>query len=187
MNITTARLHLRDLHAADLAAMHAFKSDPEIDRFTDFASPSLVVTQEWLAGCIYHNHVEPRVAHNCAIVLRATQLPIGWIGFGRASAHKRMWGELDFGYALRRDYWGQGYMTEALRGMFDFIFTALTAETIFGECNVGNMASARVMEKAGMVRVARYANPTETTLDKAESFCYQMRRSDWLVERTPTT
>lgn len=51
-----------------------------------------------------------------------------------------------------KKYWGQGYMSEAARAMVDW---ALSQDEIFrvsATCDISNIASARVMEKAGMQR-----------------------------------
>lgn len=187
MDYLTNRLAVRDLCWADLDAMHAFKSDPLVTRHTDFGVKTLDESRDWLTGCIHHNTLPKRIAHNCAIVLgergaalagREVGEPIGWIGFGRPDADN-MHGDLDFGYALRREFWGKGYMTEALVGMIDFIFTTTTAQSIFSECEAANPASARVMEKAGMELITRYTWQNEATGNIMESLRYQIERTNW--------
>lgn len=56
---------------------------------------------------------------------------------------------IEVGYAIHPDYWGNGYMTEALSAVIPFLFSAGFDEVIAGafECNP---ASLRVMEKSGM-------------------------------------
>jgi RimJ/RimL family protein N-acetyltransferase len=59
---------------------------------------------------------------------------------------------LGYGYVLAHRWWGQGLMTEALG---EVVRWALDREDIWriGDvCEVENLASARVMEKAGMTR-----------------------------------
>ena len=58
---------------------------------------------------------------------------------------------IEVGYAIHPDYWGKGYMTEALSAVIPFLFSARFDEVIAGafECNP---ASLRVMEKSGMKR-----------------------------------
>lgn len=58
----------------------------------------------------------------------------------------------DIGYVLAERFWGQGYMTEAAIAMVEW---ALSQDEIFrvsATCDISNIASARVMEKAGMQR-----------------------------------
>ena len=56
------------------------------------------------------------------------------------------------GYAYRRDVWGRGYATEAARALVAFGFEQLGMHRIFSYVDVDNVASARVLEKAGMQR-----------------------------------
>lgn len=179
MNYQTNRLQIRDLNWDDLMAVHAFRSDPTVTQYNDFESTTLAETHAWLAGCIHHNTIEPRDSHNCAIVLAQTGDTIGWIGFGSPSKSKAEWGDVDFGYALRQEYWGRGYMSEALTGMIAFIFTTTTAQAIFGECEVANPASARVMQHAGMRQIARFTWSDGTTGKLIKSLRFQIKKPDW--------
>ena len=56
-----------------------------------------------------------------------------------------------FGYGIARPYWGQGYMTEALSTIVDWSLDHPQIWRASAYCDIDNLASARVMEKAGMV------------------------------------
>ena len=58
-------------------------------------------------------------------------------------------GAPDVGYWLGVKSWGQGYATEAVRGLIDFAFTELNHEGLQGGARVTNPASRRVLEKCG--------------------------------------
>jgi RimJ/RimL family protein N-acetyltransferase len=143
------RLHLRDFIEADWPAVHAFRTDPEVAQFMDFESETEVETQEWLTDVIFHNQTRPRRVYNLAVVLNEPETVVGWIGMGPPSRPSKP-GEYDFGYCLNRDYWGQGYMTEAVKRLLMFTFNNLGARRVFAECDPANLASARVMMKAGL-------------------------------------
>lgn len=76
-------------------------------------------------------------------------------GRGREPAgmlHARPKGHLvEFGYVLAREHWGQGYMTEALTALADWYLAQQSIWRVSAVCDVDNLASARVMEKAGFV------------------------------------
>ena len=61
--------------------------------------------------------------------------------------------QLDLGYWIAKDYWGNGFATEASEGLIDYVkneteFKAITA------CYVkGNKTSAKVLKKLGFIEI----------------------------------
>lgn len=64
-----------------------------------------------------------------------------------------VWAEWGFGYCLRRDRWGRGFATEIAKALLAFA-RGRGARAFVAECAQENPASARVMEKCGMVRTS---------------------------------
>ncbi|MCB2074057.1 MAG: GNAT family N-acetyltransferase [Novosphingobium sp.] len=67
---------------------------------------------------------------------------IGSIGLGHDGD------DVELGYWIARDHWGQGYATEALRAVLR-LCTALGHQRVVANHFADNGASARVLEKAG--------------------------------------
>jgi len=63
--------------------------------------------------------------------------------------------ELELIYGLAPAYWGQGFATEAVRAMMQYGFDRLSLKEIVGSTDAANVASARVMEQAGMKLIRR--------------------------------
>ena len=59
---------------------------------------------------------------------------------------------LEVGYSLSREYWNQGYMTEALAEVIRYSFTQLPVHRLEAMHETTNPASGRVMEKCGMIQ-----------------------------------
>jgi len=57
---------------------------------------------------------------------------------------------LELGYVIGRDYWGNGYMTEAVKSVIAFLFEEVGANRIAARHDTNNPNSGRVMQKAGM-------------------------------------
>ena len=57
--------------------------------------------------------------------------------------------EVELGYVLGRDYWGQGYATEAGRAVVDYAFKELKLRRTVSLTSHDNKRSLRVMEKLG--------------------------------------
>ncbi len=57
--------------------------------------------------------------------------------------------EMEVGYWIGEPFWGNGFATEALRGVVDHVFADGTREQLLGCCRVSNKASRRVLMKCG--------------------------------------
>jgi len=58
--------------------------------------------------------------------------------------------EIEIGYHVRRDLWGQGLATEAARGCRDYGFDRLAVDRLISLIRPENLQSRRVAEKNGM-------------------------------------
>ena len=107
----------------------------------------------FLERCKTNAQKQPQDQYRFAIVLTAQQRVIG--GSGLDITH-RDWREGEIGYHLHRDYWGQGYATEAAMALLRFGFEDLHLHRLFCGLLRRNVASARVMQKAGMQQEAHF-------------------------------
>lgn len=89
----------------------------------------------------------PDSTESTAAIVRDGKL-IGAIGL-------RHDGEL--GYWLAEPYWGNGYMSEAVRAFLDRVFSLSPIETIRSGAFVENAASLRIQSKLGFRQVGRSA------------------------------
>jgi RimJ/RimL family protein N-acetyltransferase len=61
-------------------------------------------------------------------------------------------GDLEIGWRLREDAWGQGYAKEAAAASLDFAFGVLAAPHVVALTVAGNAPSWGLMERLGMTR-----------------------------------
>ena len=61
-------------------------------------------------------------------------------------------GEVEIGWRLREDAWGQGYASEAARAALDWAWANLAANRVVSFTVPANEPSWRLMERLGMVR-----------------------------------
>ena len=72
---------------------------------------------------------------------------IGSIGIFRQGNIHRQTAEL--GYYIAEEYWGKGIMTEAVKQICEYVFANSDIIRIYAEPFAYNIASCRVLEKAG--------------------------------------
>jgi RimJ/RimL family protein N-acetyltransferase len=87
-------------------------------------------------------------------------------------------GDLEIGWRLREDAWGQGYAKEAAIASLDFAFAGLGAPHVVALTVAGNEASWGLMERLGMSRRADldYAGPEWA---RGMVIVYRIERDIW--------
>lgn len=147
--LETERLTLRDCGESDWQAIHVYASDPLVARFMPWGPNTEDDTQAYVRRVMEGQKKEPRTEYELVVILKPDGRLIGGCGLRVVSLEYH---EGVMGYCFGRDVWGQGYAPEAARALFDLGFEQLGLHRIFADCNVENVASARVMEKVGMSR-----------------------------------
>lgn len=173
--LKTKRLVLRNLVPKDWKLFYELMEEPETKYYMDdyLEAATEECARRWVGERISYNNEIPRHSYNLAIEFKGE--PIGWIGIGEAESEEKK--DLDFGYALKKSYWGKGFMTEALRALLKYCFKTMEIEKITGECETRNLASRKVMEKAGMTLEKRFSVKDKKTGQKKEKFRFFIERS----------
>jgi len=144
MELTTARLVLREYRADDVATTHAYGGDPDVTRHTIFGPNSEDETRQFLNRMLAAQTERPRTSFELAVELKDGKRHIGGIGL-------RVRGEqAELGYVFGKTDWGRGYASEAATALVGFGFADLKLHRIYALCDADNPASARVMRKIGM-------------------------------------
>jgi RimJ/RimL family protein N-acetyltransferase len=144
----TARLVARLPRVEDAEAVFAaYAGDPAVTRYLSWRYyTALEPLREFLRSAIRTWETGAPGHHAWLLCLQGIDTPIGSIGVGFD-----MHGVV-VGYVLSRAYWGRGLMTEAVRYVAAWALAQPPFFRVWAFCDAKNLASARVMEKAGLVR-----------------------------------
>jgi RimJ/RimL family protein N-acetyltransferase len=145
--IETERLLLRKYSMEDLHTTRAYSADPETIRFVHFNDDGEDATKLVLTRFIERAKDDECTNFQYAVVEKDSGNHIG--GANISSTENETW---EVGWMLNRAYQRRGYGTEIARALIKFGFESLGAHRIAATCNAENIASYRVMEKAGMRR-----------------------------------
>ena len=157
--IHTDRLILRKLRDTDVQNYYSrLGSSQEVTRFMLWQPhKSLQESRESI------RRILERDGYCWAIALKEDDSLIGRIDLLRIDEENR---SCSFAYMLGKDFWNQGFGTEALQAVFSFAFTRLGMESIVADHMSENPASGRVMEKAGM----RYVRTIRAKYEKCGKY-----------------
>ncbi len=144
---STERLHVRHIEPADVDAMHAVYGDADAMRWVGDAVPlAREYCAEWIV--ITQRNYALRGYGMSALAERDSSEVIGFCGL----VHPGGQPEVEIKYALRREYWGKGFATEAVTGMLAYGASSFAITRVIATTAPENIASHRVLSKAGMLR-----------------------------------
>lgn len=135
------RILLRPIVLSDAEDMYEYASDEETVRFVFEKHQNVEETRKNIA-----NYFMKEPLGKYAIVLKETKKMIGTIDI-RLKEEKN---SAEIGYTLNKDYWGNGYITEAGKMILELGFETLGLERIFAYHDSENPLSGKVMKRLGM-------------------------------------
>jgi ribosomal-protein-alanine N-acetyltransferase len=138
-------VRLRELTEEDVPAWYERATDAESAALAGDPIPeSPAMGLQWLQR--NRERFRQQTGIRWAIVPKGTAFSVGSIGLAITSSEARV---AQLGFVIGRVHWGQGIATDAARAVVRFAFETLGLAEIRAELLQSNLASRRVLEKAG--------------------------------------
>jgi RimJ/RimL family protein N-acetyltransferase len=171
--LETERLVLRRFMEDDVFSLYALHNDPVVMRFLNGGKR---ISYEEI-----EREYRERFARDgyWAAVEKDTGEFLGWFALHPTEGGDP--GEVELGYRLKRSAWGKGYATEGSRALIRKGFAELGVRRVWAQTMAVNLASRRVMEKAGLAYVRTLHLQWEDPLPGTEhgEVEYALRREEW--------
>ncbi len=173
--LETRRLILRKLTADDADDIFVYASDPEVTRYLVWEPHRTISDSRDFVRAALARY-EAGIVAPWGIELKGARRLVGTCDYISLSVdHARA----EIGYAISRTYWGRGLMTEAVRKIIAYGFDIKKFNRIQAVCEVPNVASARVLEKAGMTFEGVLRQYLIQRSSPRDVKMYAILRNDW--------
>ena len=175
--IRTERLLLRPYALADVDALYAYQRLPEVHRYlyTEPRSRSeveaLVAERAGVRALTGAGQALDLVAD----LAQTGELVGDCVLFWHSQEHQQ--GEV--GYVFNPAYQGRGYATEVVGALLRLGFDGLGMHRITGRLDARNVASARVLERAGLRREAHLVENEIVKGEWTDELIYAILRGEW--------
>ena len=177
--LVTARIRLRQWQEQDFPLFTALNADPQVMEY--FPDPLTEEQSNQLA-----RRCESLIAEQgwgfWAVELKSSQQFMGFLGLHKPQANLPFSPCVEIGWRLLKDYWGNGYATEAGNAALRFAFNRLNLKEVVSFTAVSNMRSRAVMERLGFYDTKE--NFEHPGLPKghalSEHVLYKIAKSQWL-------
>ena len=178
--LETGRLVLRQFTMSDADNLASLDADPDVMRFV---TGGLAASREEIKDSILPGFMawyRCPGGYGCwAADEKSTGAFLGWFRFHPRQAGPA--GEIVLGFRLRKPAWGKGYATEGSRALVRIGFTELGARRVVAETMAVNLASRRVLEKAGLnfVRIFHQSWPYQVDGREFGDVEYALSKDEW--------
>lgn len=178
--LETERLILRRFTPDDVEVVTALDADPAVMRYVTGGRPTPreEIRDEYLPSWLAYYEKGDQYGFWAAVEKRTGGF-IGWFHLRPQSDDAD--DEPELGYRLIVSAWGLGYATEGSRALIRKAFAGLGARRVHATAMVVNVASWRVMEKAGLRRVRVFHQPWPDRIEGEEhgDVEYSLTRAEW--------
>ena len=175
LSIQSDRLWLRKLKKGDAAALFSYRSLPEVYAFQLWRAATVSDAAAFIAG------TADRLDHTGTwyqLGIFRTEDPalIGDIGIHFISGDR---GEVELGFTLAPSFQRQGYATEAVSVVINYLFSHLKKRRIVINVDPRNVRSRRLAGRLGMVQTGCYDERIPDSGDVCPDITYALNAEDW--------
>lgn len=171
VRIETKQLILRNYQSEDFHDIRKIFSNEEVSRYEDFYPMS----DEQITNIIN----EWKNMDNRLVVEQKTKgIVIGSIGYWIDDE-----GHHCIDYDFNPEYGRKGYATEAGNALIHYLFETVGVSHIYGDCDVQNLSSWKLLERLGFRRIKQldnqsYKNDINGNPILIRTFLYELKKSD---------
>jgi len=154
--ISTPRLSLRNIVPSDLGALVAMNEDEEVMKYF----PSILSQEQTIQ---FMDRIFTQYKENgfglYAVTLISSDALIGLAGFMMPSFESFFTPCVEIGWRFKKEFWGQGYASEASTACLKYAKTLLGLKEILSFTSIQNKKSEAVMKNIGMKKQGHFVHP----------------------------
>lgn len=174
--IETRRLVIRRFEERDLPTLHAYRNDVEVARYTGWRAYDQAGLLQFI---LEMNRVTPDLVGDWfqwAVEERSTGNHIGDIGIHRQTNEPD---EAEISYAFARSAQGQGYATEAVKGVVGYLFNVVGLHRITALVYADNARSIALVERLGFRKEAHFYKSARRNGEWVDDVMYAILEEEW--------
>lgn len=173
--LETKRLYLKEFVKSDAEELFKMRSDDRVLKYLDRDPHKTVEESEIMIEKMIYTY-SSKDGINWIIRKKDTLNVIGYIGYWRLIRENL---RAEIGYALKPEYWGNGYMHESLTKVIDFGFNEFCLHSIEANVNPNNLSSIKLLEKFGFRREAYFKEDYFYNGKFLDSAIYSLLETDY--------
>ena len=154
--LLTERLIIRCWKDSDIELFAQMNMDKEVMKYFP-KTLSYIETQERVEKI--RSNIDEHNFGLYAVEYKTTEQFIGFTGFSTPTFEAYFTPCIEIGWRYRKEFWGQGFATEAAKACLKYGFEVLNFDKIVSFTSTLNINSEKVMKRIGMTFIGYFDNP----------------------------
>ncbi len=152
LKLETKRLYIKPINPDDKEAIFRYRSDKTTNKYQGWI-PETVEDVVTFIGKTSNVINQPGTWFQFVIVENESQKIIGDIGVHFLEKDNK---QVEIGFTLDKDFQNQGYATESLKCVLNFLFNDLNKHRVIASTDPANLNSIKLLERLGFRREAHF-------------------------------
>lgn len=178
MNLKTERINIRPVSLSDKESIFVYRSDPETHKYLSLIPNTVDDVENFIKKA--SNVIDvPGTWFQFVIIEQLNNQVIGDIGIHFLDTDPEN-KQVEIGYTLDRRYRGNGYATEALTVIINYLFTRLNKHRITASIDPINISSIKLIERLGFRKEAHFIESLFFQGEWVDDLVYAMLSREWI-------
>ena len=174
--LRTPRLLVRRFRPSDAVTFAAYRSDPEVARYQSWEPPYPLDRAVAFVAAVAEQHPDTPGEWMQLAVEDGTGRHVGDVAVHVDADEPRL---ARLGFTFAREAQGQGYATEAVTAVLEYLFTERGKHRVAAECDARNVRSAALLERVGMRREAHLVASAWWKGEWTDEYVYAVLEREW--------
>lgn len=175
MEFITERLFIRPLLIEDKASVFKYRSDSESNKYQSWIPREIEDVEVFIQNVSNEINV-PETWFQFVILEKQTNVLIGDIGIHFMDSENK---QVEVGCTLNCDYQGNGYATESLRTIIDYLINTLDKHRVIASIDPRNSNSIRLVERLGFRKEAHFVESFFSNGKWLDDLVYALLAREW--------
>ncbi len=173
INIQTKRLNIKNINIAHADVMFSYRSNPLVYQYQSFRPKSLREVEEFINTYTKLFNIEGNW-FQVGIFLDSNL--IGDIGIHFVGPNNS---QCEIGYTISPEYQNQGYGSEAVYAVVDYLFCDMKKHRIIASVDPRNTPSFKLLEKIGFRKEAHFKKSVLIENEWEDDVIYGLLKEEW--------
>ena len=175
LNLETERLVIRPINLDDKGYIFEYRSDADVNKYQSWIPKTMDDVELFISGIAKQINIID-TWFQFVIIEKNSEKIIGDLGVHFWDKQNK---QVEIGCTLNKNFQCNGYATEAVNRMIDFLFIELKKHRIIASIDPNNSSSIRLVERIGFRKEAHFVESLFVNEVWTDDLIYALIEKDW--------